>query len=128
MTEQELREKFEKIKNDNGCIGLLNNEFKWFQKGYSLAQETIEKQKKEIETLDDIIKYQLNQIKANDEEIKSLKRAYSLIANANTEKLFELENKDKAIAEARELIITLLRWDTEKEDEKKAKAWLGSNK
>lgn len=49
MTEQELRDEFEKIKNDYGCIGLLNNEFKWFQKGYSLAQETIAEQELRIE-------------------------------------------------------------------------------
>jgi len=81
--------------------------FKW---GYELAQETI---------------------KAKDAEIESLKSAYSLIANANTEKLFEIEDKDKAIAEARELINKLLdraEIDNDYDDYEKAKEWLESNK
>lgn len=56
MTEQELRDEFEKIKNEYGCIGLLNNEFKWFQKGYSLAQETIKAKDALIEKLEQRIK------------------------------------------------------------------------
>lgn len=119
MTEQELREQFEKEVQSNHIV-IKNKDFphiyidekvnmKWiyFKKGYSLAQETI---------------------KAKDAEIKHQKEL-KIIAE------LLIDSKDKAIAEARELLLNHiaifesqgLQWCCKK-DIQEAKAWLENNR
>ena len=169
MTDQELIKEFGKIELRSKDLtelidqdNLSRHDFYHFKKGYSLAQETIaelesrleqsvdisvvnelnetiEKQKKESETLDGIIKYQLNQIKFKDAEIEKLKSTF-----AGYENFKENERQLKAIAEARELTNVALKiteerlfWikdefimESEQVEEwrEKAKAWLESTK
>ena len=121
ITEKILRDEFEKIKNDNGCIGLLRNEFKWFQKGYSIAQETIKAKDAEIEDLKTKLNSALGEL------------GYSV--PGDTPILYKCglcESKAKTIAEAREIFNFL--FDGKRsvveiwENSKKAKAWLENNK
>lgn len=107
MNEQELKEQFDlSLKYlDAHCtcdqeVGYVCPECNIF-KAIKLAQEIIEKQRKEIETLAKLV----------DHDTKSL------------------EDKDKAIEDASRIIgdFTLF-YNTSLEDRERAKAWLESNK
>lgn len=126
MTEQELRDKRFNIVSDY-CFGRFDLDT-MVDKIYSLAQETIEKQKKEIEE-------QTKTIISNGESLMEYE-AEVKAKNAEIASIFSLlVERDKAIAEARELLLNHiaifesqgLQWCCKK-DIQEAKAWLDSNK
>ena len=95
-TEQELREQFKKAfkewKGDKPWGHYLEPFQDGFYKGYSLAQETIEKQKKDIEELKDKNYKLANTVSFGDEDLREQIKA----KDAEIEKLKNLFNKAKA--------------------------------
>ena len=139
MTERELRDEFEEWANKVNVSKYNEVYFVIFKSGYMIAQETIKAKDAEIEYL---IKEAKKELSEKDKTIAHLSSECTRLFEP-TRKFWNGE-KDKAIAEARELINVALKiteersfWikdefimESEQVEEwrEKAKAWLEANK
>jgi len=128
MIEQELRDEFEKWKAQNisETQSILIHDLcsRALEHGYSLAQETIKSKDAEIENL---IKEAKKELSEKDKTIAHLSSECTRLFDPTRK--FWNDEKDKAIAEARFFISSMLFWlEIPIERRNEIKAWLESNK